>query len=407
MKQQRIEIIDTTLRDGQQSPLMFDTKKYYFTFEDKKKIVKSLILLGVKNIEFFAPNVSESEFEHFLELKKYIREIDEGKNIRLLAHCRCHETDIKMAIDAGFDGLNLYMGTSKESQTFNHKKNITELTYIVKDITKNLHKDYPEMYLRFSGEDAFRTDLKDLTTVFDSVTENVNTLGIPDTVGIASPDKVEQTIKFLRSTYSNELEIHFHNDRGYALINYLTAINHGVKYASSSIWGIAERSGIASLTGLLFNLYKENPNYVDGYNLNLCYPVNITLATILQRMVPYTEPVSLTNRTHTAGVHTNAILKDNSSYEANNLEKFGVNKNEILLGPMSGYNLIYYYLKEVQGYNLTIDQAKQLAKLFKIEIHSIQFNEDPSQILLRLADNYGISKEVLPHSIVAKRIEKL
>ncbi|MEK7097145.1 MAG: pyruvate carboxyltransferase, partial [Patescibacteria group bacterium] len=53
--------IDTTFRDGQQSPLMFDSYKYRFTIEDKKNLIYGLIQLGIKNFEFFAPNVSKSE----------------------------------------------------------------------------------------------------------------------------------------------------------------------------------------------------------------------------------------------------------------------------------------------------------------------------------------------------------
>ena len=101
-------IIDTTFRDGQQSPLMFDSYKYRFTIEDKKSLIYGLIKLGVRNFEFFSPNVSLSETNDFANLKQYVSSL-KVPGIRFLAHCRCHPRDIEEAIKAGFDGLNLYM----------------------------------------------------------------------------------------------------------------------------------------------------------------------------------------------------------------------------------------------------------------------------------------------------------
>ena len=100
-------VIDTTFRDGQQSPLMFDTHKYRFSLEDKKILAKGLIELGVDKFEFFSPVVSEIEREDFKKLSKYMRSI--RPNIMLLAHCRCHQSDVREAINAGFDGLNFYI----------------------------------------------------------------------------------------------------------------------------------------------------------------------------------------------------------------------------------------------------------------------------------------------------------
>ena len=62
-------VIDTTFRDGQQSPLMFDSYKYRFTVENKKALIYGLIQLGVRNFEFFAPNVNKSEAHDFIRIK--------------------------------------------------------------------------------------------------------------------------------------------------------------------------------------------------------------------------------------------------------------------------------------------------------------------------------------------------
>ena len=76
-------------------------------------------------------------------------------------------------------------------------------------------------------------------------------------------------------------------------------------------------------------------------------------------LVPSKEPVSLTNRTHTAGVHQNAVLNDASTYEAHPLDLFGVSETEILLGPLSGWNIIHYFLKEIRYFEIDEATAKK------------------------------------------------
>ena len=403
----RIEIVDTTLRDGQQSPLMFDAFKYRFSLEEKKLLVKGLIELGVSCLEFFSPVVSKTEKEDFIEIKKYVKKITK-KKILFMAHCRCHPDDINEAIAVGFTGLHLYIGTSEESRNSNHGKNLDEIIALVEPILKNLRDKYPKLYLRFSGEDSFRTKLSDLFKVYDPIVKYVNTLGMPDTVGIANPEIVAKRIKAMKKRYPNtDLECHFHNDCGLAIINALTAIKNGVKYVDTTIWGISERSGIPSVTSLLFNLFYINPELVEGYNLEVCYPLNVLLGSIMKMHVPWNEPVSLTNRTHTAGVHQKAVLKNEKVYEGHDLEKFGVTKGQILLGPLSGWNLIQYYLREVKNLDITMEQAKEVTKKFKSGVSKIHKGFKAEKFLLEIVKDYNIPKIKVPKDINKKRVEIL
>jgi homocitrate synthase len=216
---------------------------------------------------------------------------------------------------------------------------------------------------------------------------------MPDTVGCATPEQVYNVTNKLVKKYPKiNIETHFHNDRGLSYANTLQAVKAGATFIDTSIWGLAERSGINSTTGTLLNLYLENKNYVKGYKLNICYPLNVLMASILNTHVPYNEPVSLTNRTHIAGVHTGAVIKNAKSYEATNLQKFGVTNKELLLGPLSGWNVIYYYLKEVLYYETTRDQAKEITQIFKEKSGgSNKFNQ-PKDILNEIAKNYPLTQ---------------
>lgn len=399
--------IDTTLRDGQQSPLMFDSGKYSFSYEDKKVLIHGLIQLGIRHLEFFSPVVSQIEKNDFLRLKTFIQK-NIPEKITFLSHVRCHNKDIQEAINAGFDGLQMYMGVTKDAQKYSYGHSFEDIAKRIKNTIISVRLKYPHLLLRFSIEDCFRTPLKDIYRIYDSIYPYVDTFGMPDTVGIATPPLVGKYVKALKDRYPKVfLECHFHNDRGMSLVNALSAIESGVSFVDTSIWGIAERSGITSLSGILLNLFLEHKYLCKDYHLDYCYPLNVLMGSILKLHVPYNEPVSLTNRTHTAGVHQKAALNHHAIYEAHNLQKFGVTRNQLLLGPLSGWNLIYYYLREIDYYDATPVQAKEIAQEFKQKAHTINKKKRPEILLAEIVKEKKLRKLPMKKQLLEKRIENL
>lgn len=400
-------VIDTTFRDGQQSPLMFDSYKYRFTIEDKKSLIFGLVQLGVRNFEFFSPNVSRSEARDFILIKDYVKSL-KISGIRLLAHCRCHPRDIEEAIKAGFDGLNLYIGMTEYAQLYSHGMKFDEIIIKVKNIIETTRKFYPNLYIRFSAEDSFRTPIKDIFRMYDEIYKLVDTFGMPDTVGVATPTIVQERILTMKKRYPKvDIECHFHNDRGYSLVNATTAVLNGATYIDTSIWGMAERSGITSITGLLLNLFYENKALCHGFDLKLCYPLNVLMGSILKLHVSPTEPVSITNRTHTAGVHQKAVLNNPYVYEAHDLKNFGVDKKQLFLGPLSGKNLIYYYLREIEYFDLTQDQAAEIASEFKSQSAKMNRKNKPEAVLNNIVSKYNLPKLLIKEAYLKNRVENL
>jgi homocitrate synthase len=395
-----LEIIDTTLREGSQTSLLHDHYKYFFNQNDKMEIARALILYGVKFIELFAPIVSPQERDDFAAVKAVRDELIMHKGYTfLLAHVRCHPDDVASAVEAGADGLNFYIGLSETSRMYSHGKDLAHIVRQARSLIEQVRRDYPELVLRFSGEDAFRTAEGDLFRVYDEIAPVVDRLGTPDTVGVATPAAVVQRIKLLCERYPTlDFEGHFHDDRGFALVNALEAVKNGMRYVNTTLLGVGERSGITSMTALLFNLYIDKAyDWLEGYNLRGSYPVNVMFASKLKKLVPSKEPVSLTNRTHTAGVHQKALLNHNSTYEAFPLDQFGVSESEVLLGPLSGWNIVHYFLKEIKGYHLDEGTARQIAAVFKERVYNLGPQDSPTAILMDIAENeFGLSHITVP-----------
>ncbi len=397
-----VEFIDTTLRDGLQSPLWHDTGKIYPTRQDKLDITEALLRYGVRFIEVFSPIANEREKDDlgFIIAQKNEIAKDLQQPSFILAHVRCHPKDVAAVfeysnkINLPIDGFNFYMGTSEQSRKHNHGKTLEQIVGVVRPLLEDLRRNHPALLLRFSGEDAFRTSAGDLFAVYDPIADFVDRFGTPDTVGIATPQQVAERVALLRERYPGiALEGHFHNDRGLALINATTAIRAGMQYINTSILGLAERSGITSMTALLFNLYLDNPKLLEGFDYSLSYPLNVLAADILRIQVPTTEPISLTNRTHTAGVHTGAVLKDAVVYEAHSLQKFGVTEQRLLLGPLSGQHIIGYYLREMLYFEgVTDDITINISDGFKKRTSEVNDGKSPQMLLESIAFQYGLRK---------------
>src|SRR3989344_7546601 len=106
----RVEFMNVSFRDGVQSPVLFDAKKYHFSREDKVDLMKGALELGVRYFEFFSSAVSDIERADF----EVLEELGHSYPcVYLLAHIR--PCDVEQALRSKFDGLNIYMGLSKRA----------------------------------------------------------------------------------------------------------------------------------------------------------------------------------------------------------------------------------------------------------------------------------------------------
>ncbi|GCE48762.1 homocitrate synthase [Thermosporothrix hazakensis] len=311
-----LHVLDTTLREGEQ------LTGAYFTLEQRVQIARLLDAVGVSFIEVPSPIASA-------ETRRAVQEIC-GLQLRarVVAHVRCAEADVQAALETGVDGLNLFYGTSPELRSFSHGKRIEQIISDAVPLIRQIRA--AGRYVRFSAEDAFRSDLVDLLTTFDAVVEaGAQRIGLPDTVGVATPRQVESLVRLCAERYPGVgIEFHGHNDTGCAVANTVAAFEGGADCLDVTVLGIGERNGIASLSGLIAQLYIHYPERLATYDLTRLPEVDRYVAECLHLSIPFNNPITAPGAfTHRAGIHTKAVLRNPRAYEILDPQDFGLARN--------------------------------------------------------------------------------
>lgn len=311
-----LHILDSTLREGEQFAGAF------FSLEQRLMIARLLDAVGVGFIETPSP-VASPETRHTI-----MALCELGLQARIVAHVRCAEADVEAALDTPVFGLNLFYGTSTELRTFSHSRRIDQIVTAAVPLIRRIRA--AGRYARFSAEDAFRSDLVDLLTVFDAVVDaGAQRIGLPDTVGIATPRQVEQLVRLCAERYPGVgIEFHGHNDTGCAIANTVAALEAGADCLDVTVMGIGERNGIASLGGLIAQLYVHHPALLATFDLTRLAPLDRYVAQCLNLSIPFNTPITADSAfTHRAGIHTKAVLRNPRAYEVLNPLDFGLARN--------------------------------------------------------------------------------
>lgn len=328
---ENFSIIDSTLREGEQ----FSTAT--FDIEQKLNIVGLLDDFGVEMIEMTSPCASpQSEAD--------IRTImSQGFNTRVLTHIRCNKNDAIRALETGVHGIDVVIGTSPQLMQHSHGRDISQIIDLAYEVLSFIREQAPDVILRFSTEDSFRSRESDLLRVYLTVADMglVNRLGVADTVGVATPAQVAQLVHQLVRLTQLDIEFHGHNDSGCAIANACAALEAGATHIDTTVLGIGERNGITPLGGLIARLYTLNQAYVTKYNLNNLAQIDQLIADYCALDIPFNNYITGSSAfIHKAGIHAKAVLADPSTYEAINPAHFGLTR-EISIGHrLTGWNAI-------------------------------------------------------------------
>lgn len=328
MSLENYAIIESTLREGEQFVNAF------FTTEQKVRIATLLDAFGVEYLELTTPLASPQSERDCRTIAKL------GLRTKILTHTRCALEDVRQAVEAGVQGVDVVIGTSSYLREFSHGKSIEQIIDIAQGVLEYLKTQNVEM--RFSTEDSLRSDPQDLYRVYEAVDQiGVHRVGVADTVGIGTPRQIYDLVSELRRRVRADIEFHGHNDTGCAIANAFAALEAGATHIDTSVLGIGERNGITPLGGLIARLYAVNPALVAKYNLPLLMHIDQTIAKLVNVDIPFNNYITgYTAFTHKAGIHAKAVLNNPSTYEVLRPEDFGLKRYIHIASRLTGWNAI-------------------------------------------------------------------
>jgi homocitrate synthase NifV len=341
----KIFIVDTTLRDGEQ------TAGVVFSNEEKIRIARYLDEIGIDQIEVGIPVMGGDE-------KKCITEIAHmGLKPSIMAWNRAVIADIKESLECGVDAVAISISTSDIH--IEHKLQTTreKVLRMMSDAVK-FAKDN-NLYISVNAEDASRSDL-DFLTEFALIAKHAgaNRLRFCDTVGTLNPLTTFRYIKTLHDAVGLDIEMHTHNDFGMATANSLSGVYAGAKYVGVTINGLGERAGNSCLQEVIMGL-KYQMNVDVAYNTTIFREVAQYVAVASGRELPVSKPIVGSNIfAHESGIHSDGILKNPLTYEAFKPEEVGLER-QIIIGKHSGTASIRSKFKEYL-IELPDDDAKEI-----------------------------------------------
>ena len=378
MQDNKVQIFDTTLRDGEQVPgCKLDTNQ-------KLVIAERLDLLGVNIIEAGFPVSSPGDFKSVSEISKIV------KNATVCGLTRAVENDIKIAAEAlkyaKLPRIHTGIGTSDShiKYKFNSsKEKVIERATGAVSYAKSFVED-----VEFYAEDAGRTDNEYLARVCEEVIKaGATVLNIPDTTGYCLPEEYGAKIKYLRENVKGIenviLSCHCHNDLGMATANSIAGVINGARQIECTINGIGERAGNTALEEVVMVL-KQHPylNLETSINTKLLYDTSIMVRESMGMPVQPNKAIVGANAfAHSSGIHQDGVIKNRETYEIMDPEDVGVTESAIVLTARSGRAALAYRAKKI-GYELTKVQldvaysaflsiADKQKEVKDIDIHSI------------------------------------
>lgn len=387
MNSEKVEIFDTTLRDGEQVP------GCKLNTEQKLMIAEKLDGLGVDVIEAGFPISSPGDFHSVSEISKLV------KNAKVCGLTRANQKDIDAAAEAlkyaKRPRIHTGIGTSDSHIKFKFNSNREDIIERAVQAVKYA-KTYVED-VEFYAEDAGRTDNEYLAKVCEAVIKaGATVLNIPDTTGYCLPEEYGEKIKFLRENVNGIdkaiLSCHCHNDLGMATANSIAGIVNGARQIECTINGLGERAGNTALEEVVMIL-RQHPHlklYTDVQS-KMLNPMSVLVSELMGMPVQPNKAIVGANAfAHSSGIHQDGVIKNRETYEIIDPEEVGVNTSTIVLTARSGRSALAYRFKHI-GFEVTKNELDFLYQEFlkvadmKKEVN----NDDLSSIIEKATRKIG------------------
>jgi 2-isopropylmalate synthase len=345
MTSDRVIFLDTTLRDGEQSP------GCSMTVEKKLRMAHALEELGVNVIEAGFAVASEGDFKAIESISKEVR------NPCIASLARAHKKDIETAARAleraRRSRIHIVLSSSDIHLQYKLKITRAEALELTNSLVHLACRYFDEV--EFSPEDCTRTShdfLCQMVTV--AIDAGADIINLPDTVGYSIPTEYGALFEMLRSRVPQvagiTLSSHCHNDLGMAVANTLAAVAAGAQQVECTINGIGERAGNAALEEVAAAMMVRRDQFPCTHSIVLdrLYPTSQLLTELITfGPAPNKAVVGSNAFAHEAGIHQHGVLANALTYEIMTPASVGVPHNRIVLGKHSGRSALAHRLQEL------------------------------------------------------------
>lgn len=372
-------INDITLRDGEQAAGV------NFFPEEKVKIARQLVKLGLPIIEAGFPIASEQDAEGVRLVAKEF-----GKDIVISAMCRAVFKDIDVAAQslgkAPKRRIQVVMGTSDIH--LKHKFNMSRQQGLETSVESVKYALGFSSDVEFAAEDSTRSDLKYLIEVCLACVEaGAATIELPDTVGYAQPEEYFKMVKAMVEAVPAHIVVstHCHNDLGLATANTVAGIQAGARQAEVTINGIGERVGNASSEEVIMVLKTRS----DFYNIDISY-INTKEIMNTSKLVEELSQLKIAHNKaivgrgaflHESGIHQDGLIKSPQTYQLLDPRDVGLPGFQLVLGKLSGKNALKEKLNSM-GIKLDDAQMQDFSRFFKDNAAKKKFVTDDDVLTL-------------------------
>ena len=360
MNPEKIEIFDTTLRDGEQVP------GCKLNTEQKLVIAEKLDELGVDIIEAGFPISSPGDFYSVTEISKIVR------NATVCGLTRANKKDIETAAEAlkFAKKPRIHTGIGTSDNHIKYKFNSTREDVLERAVEAVKYAKTFVEDVEFYAEDAGRTDNEFLAKVCEEVIKaGATVLNIPDTTGYCLPEQYGAKMKYLRENVKGiekaVLSCHCHNDLGLATANSISGVINGARQIECTINGLGERAGNTALEEVVMVLkqHKDLDLYTD-INSRMLNEMSLLVSELMGMPVQPNKAIVGSNAfAHSSGIHQDGVIKNRETYEIIDPAEVGVNESSIVLTARSGRSALAYRFKNI-GFDVTKNELDYLYQEF-------------------------------------------
>ncbi|BAM69894.1 MULTISPECIES: 2-isopropylmalate synthase [unclassified Methanothermobacter] len=345
----QVRVLDTTLRDGEQTPGVS------LTPEEKLRIALKIDALGADIIEAGSAITSEGEREGIRKITA------EGLSAEICSFARAVREDIDAAVSCDVDSVHLVVPTSDLHLEHKLRKTREEVLEQAVDCTE--YAVDHGILVELSAEDSTRSDMDFLRTIFrEGIEAGAERICACDTVGILTPERSYEFYRGL-SELGAPLSVHCHNDFGLAVANSLAGLRAGASEVHATINGIGERAGNAALEEVVVAL-KSLYDVDTSINIEMLYETSRMVARMTGVYLQPNKAIVGENAfAHESGIHADGVLKKAETYEPITPEMVG-HRRRFVMGKHIGTHALRKRLDEL-GMKVADDKLMEIFRRVK------------------------------------------